>query len=397
MAAKIHDAMHARRPRKRAKTQPGVVVFSPASCSSPGGHDTRFDDGFNHQECPDRVRAILAAVRETWPDALIREGEPLGTAEFDGALAAVHDANYLASLQRACASLSAESTGALTPLLMPRELKAKGDTRFSANSYSTALAAMRATLEAVDHVTGDGAAAFVCVRPPGHHAGPRGPDDEVCGCGFCLVNHVAVAAYYAVHVKRHERVAVVDIDVHHGNGTERCVRETMQEEHVMYASLHLRETFADSALDFFPGTGASCCETAVGGGPWILNLPLEPQWPPPPCAGERSTARGQGRLAWRDCFERELLPVLDAFGPSLILVSAGFDGAAGDDGNLAEDLEHGGLDLLPDDFEWCARLLLRRAAVVSVLEGGYGCMHDDRRDYARLAACAVAHVRGLFH
>ncbi|HKF70574.1 MAG TPA: histone deacetylase family protein, partial [Stellaceae bacterium] len=203
---------------------------------------------------------------------------------------------------------------------------------------------------AVDAViAGEASNAFCAVRPPGHHAEP---DRSM---GFCLFNNVAIGALRARVVHGLSRVAVVDFDVHHGNGTQAMFE---RDRSLFYASTH------QSPL--YPGTGARG-ERGVGN---IVNVPL------PPMAGSAEFRRG---------VEASILPALDAFAPELVMVSAGFDAHRRDP--LAQ------LMLVEDDYGWVTERLLdcakRQAGgrLVSTLEGGY--------DLPALGASAAAHVRAL--
>jgi len=213
-----------------------------------------------------------------------------------------------------------------------------------------ALRAVGAVCAAVDAVVGGEAAnAFCAVRPPGHHAEPAR------AMGFCLFNNVAIGARHARAVHGLARVAVVDFDVHHGNGTQAAFEADAT---LFYASTH------QSPL--YPGTGGRE-ERGVGN---IVNLPLPP---------------GTDSVGFRRAVADELLPALDEFAPELILVSAGFDAHAADP--LA------GLALTEADFAWITEALLVLAGrhcggrLVSVLEGGY--------DLDALAASAAAHIGAL--
>jgi acetoin utilization deacetylase AcuC-like enzyme len=195
-------------------------------------------------------------------------------------------------------------------------------------------------------------AAFVAVRPPGHHAEP----DRAMG--FCLFNNVAVAAYHARRRWGLARIAVADFDVHHGNGTQASFWD---DPALLFVSSHQSPCY--------PGTGASS-ERGIDGN--IVNAPLSPG------------TGGEGfRRVWRDT----LLPALDAFAPELLIISAGFDAHARDP--LAS------LQLETDDFGWVTRELVAVAdrhaggRIVSLLEGGY--------DLEALAQSAEAHVRALMH
>jgi len=227
-----------------------------------------------------------------------------------------------------------------------------GDTAMSPGSLEAARRASGAVLDAVDAImAGDAANAFCAVRPPGHHAEPRRP------MGFCLFNSVAVGARYAQHRHRADRVAVVDFDVHHGNGTQAAFWD---QPTLLYASTH--------QMPLFPGTGAAGERGANGRN--IVNAPLSP---------------GAGSAAFREAMTGRVLPAVRAFRPDLLIISAGFDAHAADP--LAN------LTLTTSDFAWITEELLSVAAdccdgrVVSALEGGY--------DLNALAESAAAHVDAL--
>jgi acetoin utilization deacetylase AcuC-like enzyme len=217
-------------------------------------------------------------------------------------------------------------------------------------SGRAALRAAGAVVAAVDAViAGEADNAFCAVRPPGHHAEPGRP------MGFCLFNNIAIGALRARDVHGVERVAVVDFDVHHGNGTQ---ARFAADPALFYASTH--------QFPLYPGTGAAS-ETGVGN---IVNVPLRPM------AGSREFRLG---------FTREVLPALDAFRPEMLLVSAGFDAHRSDP--LAQ------LQLDESDYTWATEQLLVLARihaggrVVSALEGGY--------DLHALGASVAAHIRVL--
>lgn len=226
-----------------------------------------------------------------------------------------------------------------------------GDTFLSPGSLQAALHAVGAACAAVDRVlAGQAGNAFVAARPPGHHAEP------VQAMGFCLLSTVAIAAKHALDHHGLTRVAVVDFDVHHGNGSQAVLWD---EPRVLFVSSH--------QMPLYPGSGAAQ-ETGAHGN--VLNLPLRP---------------GSDGAAMRQVYDTRVWPRLAAFDPELILVSAGFD-AHGDD-------PLGGLDWEVADFGWLTRNLCEIAArhcggrLVSVLEGGY--------NLTALAAATAEHVRIL--
>jgi acetoin utilization deacetylase AcuC-like enzyme len=225
------------------------------------------------------------------------------------------------------------------------------DTALSPGSAEAALRASGAVIAAVDGVMdGTFERAFCAVRPPGHHARPEN------AMGFCLFNSVAIAAKHARDTYGLKRVAVVDFDVHHGNGTQEMLWD---EEDMLYASIHQG--------DFYPGSGHAHEQGERGR---IINVPLP---------------AGTGSARWRQAYVDHIEGALKDFAPELILISAGFDGHRDDP--LAQ------FQLGRSDFTWITASLVRQAGetangrVVSVLEGGY--------DLAALGRCSVAHVAAL--
>jgi len=293
------------------------------------------DTGAHHPERADRLRSVLAALDEKDFPGLLREVAPRASAEQ---LELVHERNYVRQL---------------LALEVPEgELRAlDADTILSAGSIEAALRAAGGAIRGVDLVMESSAdAAFVAVRPPGHHAEPAR------GMGFCLFNNVAIAAHHARERWGLARVAVADFDVHHGNGTQAAFWD---EPDLFFASSH--------QSPFYPGSGSRTERGSAGN---IANAPL------------LSGTGSEGfRQAWRD----ELLPAIDAFAPELLLVSAGFD--AHRDDPLA------GLMLGEEDYGWITGELAALARhhakgrVVSLLEGGY--------DLDALACSVAAHVRAL--
>lgn len=305
-----------------------VVLVTHEACLV---HDT----GAHHPERADRLRAAFAALGDQQFPTLLREEAPRAAAEQ---LGKVHDSDYLRQL------LALEVPEAEHVALDP-------DTILSQGSIEAALRAAGGAIRGVDMVM-EGAvdAAFVAVRPPGHHAEPAK------GMGFCLFNNVAVAAQHARDRWGLGRIAVADFDVHHGNGTQAAFWD---EPDLFFASSH--------QSPFYPGTGSHTERGASGN---IANAPLP---------------SGTGSEGFRRAWREELLPALDRFAPELLLISAGFD--AHRDDPLA------GLLLDEEDYGWITgelTALARRHAegrVISLLEGGY--------DLDALARCVAAHVRAL--
>ena len=290
------------------------------------GHDT----GPGHSERPDRLRAVIAALDTAFPDHAWTPATPASRE----ALVRVHQAGYVDDLL-------ARAPGSIEWL--------DPDTAISPGSLPAALHAAGAGIDAVDWaMDGPDRHAFCAVRPPGHHA------ESATAMGFCLFNNIAAAAAHAL-AKGVTRVAIVDFDVHHGNGTQAIFTT---EPRVRFASSH--------EMPLYPGSGEAS-ETGIGN---IFNAPL---------------AGGSGSREFREVWSTRLLPAIEAFAPQLLLVSAGFD--AHRDDPLAS------LQLDPADYGWLTTELRRIAdahadgRIVSMLEGGY--------DLDGLAASAVAHVRAL--
>ncbi|MHB2265419.1 histone deacetylase family protein [Aliihoeflea sp. PC F10.4] len=286
-----------------------------------------------HPERPDRLRALERALVEETFDALDRQLAPMGDL---GTVLYAHPQEYVDNIRA----------------LIPTEGLARidGDTSVSPKSLEAALTAVGAANAAVDDVfAGRADNVFVASRPPGHHA------EKATAMGFCLFNNAAIAARHAQKAHNVERVAIIDWDVHHGNGTQDIFYD---DPSVLYCSTH--------QMPLYPGTGAKS-ETGAGN---IVNAPLDP---------------GTGGEIFREAFNSRVLPAIDAFRPDLIIISAGFDAHRLDP--LAE------INLIEDDFDWATGELMDRAGrfsnnrLVSLLEGGY--------DLEGLAFSAAAHIARL--
>lgn len=302
-------------------------LFSHPACA-------QHDPGPLHPEAPARLAAILGALAAPEFAALDRREAPLATREQ---IERVHPAAFVDFV---LSSIPREGRAALD-----------ADTVVSSASGEAALRAAGAVCAAIDNVVlGEASNAFCAVRPPGHHAEPTR------AMGFCLFSNVAIGAYHARAAHRLQRIAVVDFDVHHGNGTQAVF---WNERDLLLASIH--------QAPLYPGTGKAAEHGAHNN---ILNIPLAP---------------GSGSDVFRQAMIDRILPRLAAFEPQLILISAGFDAHADDP--LA------GLKLQDEDFGWATEEVCRiadhacRGRVVSALEGGY--------DLAALARGAAAHVRAL--
>jgi acetoin utilization deacetylase AcuC-like enzyme len=292
------------------------------------------DTGPNHPERPDRVRAIGQALDDQSFQTLRRASAP---GNDRAAILRVHPEHYANAIE---AATPVRGTVRLDP-----------DTVMSEKSFEAIAHCVGGATTAVDEVMrGTARNAFVAMRPPGHHA------ETAQAMGFCFFNNVAIAARHAQAMHGAERVAIIDFDVHHGNGTQEIF---WSDSTVLYASTH--------QMPLFPGTGAvdQCGEHDN-----IVNAPL---------------LAGADGAIFREAMETRVLPQLRAFGPDLIVISAGFDA------HCLDPL--GGLRLVEADFAWITEELMeiaeRRAngRIVSILEGGY--------DLDALARSVAAHVTML--
>ncbi|MEM6665097.1 MAG: histone deacetylase family protein [Pseudomonadota bacterium] len=289
-----------------------------------------------HPERVDRIRAIEQAMAASRFDGLVREESPL--APLETALLA-HPENHVARVKNAS----------------PQEgyTHVDADTMMSRGTLEAAQRAMGAAVRAVDAVmTGEHHNAFCAMRPPGHHA------EAERAMGFCFFSNAAIAALHAADKHGAERVAVIDWDVHHGNGTQDIF---WARPHMFYGSIH--------QMPLYPGSGARN-ETGADDAGNICNAPLAP---------------GDARAAFEIALKDGILPAMEAHKPDLIVISAGFDAHTRDP--LAN------IDLVEGDFAWATTLLADAAdrlcggRVVSVLEGGY--------DLQGLAGSTAAHVSAL--
>jgi acetoin utilization deacetylase AcuC-like enzyme len=287
-----------------------------------------------HPERPERLRAVERALEAERFQPLARELAPLAPLEV---VALCHPMDYIAALRDAS----------------PKEglVQLDGDTAMSPGTFEAALRAVGGGIRAVDEVlTKKAANAFVATRPPGHHAETARP------MGFCLFDNAGIAARYAQDRHGIARAAIVDFDVHHGNGSQEIF---WSDQTVMYCSTH--------QMPLFPGTGAV---SESGDYNTIVNAPLR---------------AGDGAEKFRAAFEDRILPRLAEFQPEFIVISAGFDA------HYRDPLAN--LNLVEEDFAWATQKIMDVAdrcaggRIVSLLEGGY--------DLQALGNSAAAHVAAL--
>ena len=289
-----------------------------------------------HPERPDRLRAVEQALETEKFQSLVRVKAPAANLDV---IALCHPMNYIVEIRDAT----------------PQEgmVRLDADTSMSPGTFEAALRAVGGAVHAVDEVlTKKATNAFVATRPPGHHAETARP------MGFCLFDNAAIAARYAQKEHGIARAAIVDFDVHHGNGSQEIF---WADKSIMYCSTH--------QMPLFPGTGAV---GESGEHNTIVNAPLRP---------------GDDGEAFRAAFESRILPRLRDFRPELIVISAGFDA------HYRDPLAN--INLEEEDFAWATQKLMDVAdqyaagRIVSLLEGGY--------DLQGLGNSAAAHVLALMH
>ena len=306
-------------------------------------YDDRFlehDTGPSHPERSQRLEAIVRRLRdgELW-DRLVHL--PFESADM-GWVHRIHDPAYVDRLRDACARR--------LPFIDVV------DSGICCHSFDVAQLAVGGALGAVDAVMSNRVRnAFCAVRPPGHHA------ERDRSMGFCLFNNIAISAQYLREQYKLDRVAVVDFDVHHGNGTQHIFEDRAD---VLFISLH------QHPASLYPGTGFQWESGRGPGEGKTINIPMNP---------------GSSDDAYREAFTSNVLPNLEHFWPQALLISAGFDGAAHD------PLSH--LMLTAEGYGWMSAQLkdiaerLCQGRIVSMLEGGY--------DLRSLAECVAAHVAVL--
>jgi acetoin utilization deacetylase AcuC-like enzyme len=298
--------------------------------------------GLGHPERPERLKAVVKHLNQlSWADQLVwKAPSRLETRDPLPWILKAHTSEYIEQVKL----VAARGGGRLDP-----------DTPLSAQSYEVACLAVNAWLDGVDSVLALQQPAFVLARPPGHHALP----DQ--GMGFCVFGNAAIAAFYALTQPGVERVAILDWDVHHGNGTEAIVANHPQPgsqptsqlaPQIAYCSLH--------QYPFYPGTGS-----AQGNNPLLLNIPMQ---------------SGSTISDYEAAFQNHVMPFLKTFAPDLLIVSAGYDAAQADP--LAA------INLHPKDFETLtAYCLALTPKILFGLEGGYHLSSLAEAVEATLTAC----------
>ena len=390
-----------------------------------------------HQEAPDRIMSILKELDRSDGVCGLVVSEDFARAPLEAVLRA-HDRDYVQFIVDLDTQLRSE--GATNPVAFtPRVQRAlttatkfkpeQGcDTMFSAGTLGAALRAAGSVIRAIDLVlNGVSRNAFCAVRPPGHHAGTKGLLDDATSCGFCIINNIMIGALHALSAYPTvvRRVAIIDFDVHHGNGTQDIIQQRIgpySRDAVLFVSIHICDREEDSEenskaessqpstpvatrgrryWEFYPGSGATDI--------WqknIFNIPIVPLWKEAELnAVNQTSAVGGGnavrtsrsrsssltndgaasntggRLAYRKAVKEKVIPLVRAYKPDLILLSAGFDAGAGDVGCCKATNDGkaiSGADLTPADFEYITKNLVKLAniccqgRIISVLEGGYG-------------------------
>jgi acetoin utilization deacetylase AcuC-like enzyme len=294
----------------------------------------KHETGRFHPERSERLIAIVKALKAApWADQIDWQlPTPVETRPLMPLLQQIHAQRYIETVQQ----IASRGGGMLD-----------ADTPISSRSYDIALLAVSAWLDGVDDVLATGNPAFVLARPPGHHA------ERATGMGFCLFSNAAIAAYYALEQPSIQRVAILDWDVHHGNGTQDIVEN---DPRILYCSLHQSPCY--------PGTGKA---SERGKHNNVLNLPMSP---------------GSALADYQPMFEQKVMPFFKEFQPDLLIVSAGYDANADDP--LA------GIDIQPEDYvlftNYCMQLTRR---IVFGLEGGYHLTALAQSVVATIESCLI--------
>ena len=290
--------------------------------------------GRYHPEKSGRLSAIVEALKKaSWVSQIAwHSPTPLDTRDVIYWVQKLHNPSYVEKVKK----IAHRGGGMLDP-----------DTAVSTKSYDVALLAVSAWLDGVELVLGHNSPAFVLARPPGHHA------EKDTGMGFCLFSNAAIAAEYALERLNINRVAILDWDVHHGNGTQSLVESNPQ---IVYCSLH--------QFPCYPGTGS---KDEQGMHNNILNIPMD---------------AGSKLEDYQQAFEKQVIPFLGNFQPDLLIVSAGYDANADDP--LA------GISLQPQDYkiltDYCLTITPK---ILFGLEGGY--------DFEALSKSVVATIDSVIN
>lgn len=300
----------------------------------------KHDTGPMHPERPERLETIVQSLDQA---GLLRQMVPLGIESADvSVIERVHEPAYVELVRLACEQ-------GMTYL-------GDEETNICAESYEVARMAVGGVLAACDAVMSDRIQrAFCAARPPGHHA------ERDHAMGYCLFNNVAIAADYLVRRYGLHRVAIVDWDAHHGNGTQQIFEDRAD---VLFVSLHESPDFQ------YPYTGHERERGQGAGEGYTLNCPMRP---------------GSGDDEYRRAFRDRIIPTIESYAPKFLLISAGFDAARED--------RVAGINLEPECFEWMTEQLAAIAdrhahgRIISVLEGGY--------DLPSLGRCVTRHVQAL--
>ncbi|GAM19401.1 hypothetical protein SAMD00019534_025760 [Acytostelium subglobosum LB1] len=332
-----------------------------------------------HLEKPDRIRVAIDTItdfKNRYPEVVEIYSTP---PEVDMRyVMAVHDAHYIKKLETQLPSenstyethLESDQTGAMIAVSQKQDDEGEiYDTFLSHRSMKAALRASGAVCAAVDAVTKLGYHhTFCAIRPPGHHAGRFGRTSDAPSQGYCLINNVAIGAKYASLTSGYSRIAVVDFDVHHGNGTQEILSG---DDNFLFISIHV----CDEKRYFYPGTGRDVGDLRDDGtyDGNVLNVGLK---------------INSGSATFLQAFTKKIIPRLEAYRPQLIFISAGFDGHKDDPTN--------GLKLGEEDYYTVTNMIKAVAAkhsrgrVISVLEGGYGIEKGNS-----LQRCLNSHLRAL--
>ncbi len=290
--------------------------------------------GMLHPERPERLSAIVKALKNFPGNGQLQWQSPTPVQQRNSSLMKLLEKVHCPSHIEAVAEIANSGGGYLD-----------GDTPVSPKSYDVALLAISAWLDGVDLVLGNGKPAFVLARPPGHHA------ESQRGMGFCLFSNAAIAAHYALEKPDINKVAILDWDVHHGNGTQEIVETN---ENIVYCSLHQSPCY--------PGTGYADEHGSYNN---VLNIPMSP---------------GSTMAIYQPIFEQKVIPFLTNFQPDLLIVSAGYD--ANHDDPLAS------ISLQPKDYglftEYCLQITPK---ILFGLEGGYDLPSLSQSVVATIESC----------